>query len=138
MTDEELLAAAEECRTNAYAPYSGFAVGAALLAADGRVFPGCNLENAAYSATCCAERAAFSRAVSEGARDFLKIAVVGGPAGAPVSRFCMPCGVCRQVMREFCRGNFTVLTTDGREIRRRTLAGLLPDSFAADALGGDR
>ena len=138
ITDEALIAAAAGSRMRAYAPYSGFLVGAALLAEDGRVFLGCNVENASYSATCCAERAAFCRAVSEGHRRFCKIAVVGGPAKEPVTRFCMPCGVCRQVMREFCREDFVVLTTDGRQTRRRTLAELLPDSFSADELGGGR
>ena len=138
ISDAEWIAAAEESRTHAYAPYSVFSVGAALLAEDGSLFPGCNVENASYSATCCAERAAFCRAVSEGHRSFLGIAIVGGPAGKPVSRFCMPCGVCRQVMREFCREDFVVLTTNGRQIRRRTLAELLPDSFSAEEMGGGR
>lgn len=136
LTDDELIAIADRNRTQAYAPYSGFCVGAALLAQDGSVFSGCNVENASYSATCCAERAAFCHAVGEGHRRFLKIAVVGGSAGQAPARFCMPCGVCRQVMREFCREDFVILTTDGRQIRRRTLAELLPDSFSPDDLGG--
>lgn len=117
----------------AYCPYSGFSVGAALLAADGRVFSGCNQENAAYPAGICAERAAFAAAVTAGARKFSAIAIVGGRDGKP-SGFCPPCGICRQVMNEFCEPDFTVLLWDGGEIRRRSLGELLPGAFGGKEL----
>ena len=107
MTANELVEAAKEAMSRAYAPYSGYCVGAALLAADGRVFQGCNMENASFSPTICAERVAFAKAVSEGVRDFAAMAVVGGKHGNITGLF-PPCGVCRQVMREFCGDDFTV------------------------------
>ena len=97
---KELVALAEQARERAYCPYSGFAVGAALLCADGTVYTGCNIENAAFGPSVCAERTAIFKAVSEGRRDFAALAVAGGPAGSPVERECPPCGVCRQVLRE--------------------------------------
>ena len=129
MTDRELVSMAEDAMTRAYAPYSRFQVGAALLCADGSVYTGCNIENAAYGPTVCAERVAFFTAVRDGERDFIKIAVVGGPEGG-IRSFTHPCGVCRQVMREFCRDDFEILVFDGERIRRTTLAALLPDSFS--------
>ena len=129
MTDRELISLAEEAMARAYAPYSRFQVGAALLCADGRVYTGCNIENAAYGPSVCAERVAFFSAVRDGERDFLKIAVVGGPAGK-IRSFTYPCGVCRQVMREFCRDDFAVLAFDGERIRETALIDLLPDSFS--------
>lgn len=130
MTDYEgLVKQALEAREKAYAPYSGFAVGAALLCGDGTVYEGCNIENAAYPAANCAERTAIFKAVSEGRRGFTAIAVVGGPAGAAPGDFCPPCGVCRQVMREFCGDDFTIVLSDGREIKTYTLAQMLPCSF---------
>ena len=102
MTPIELVNLAKEARTHAYVPYSGYAVGAALLCADGTVYQGCNIENASYSPTVCAERVAVFKAVYDGRRDFAAIAVVGGPEGGPAETFCAPCGVCRQVMVEFC------------------------------------
>lgn len=105
MTDEELYELACSARDRAYAPYSGFSVGAALLAKSGKVYLGCNIENRAFSPSNCAERTAFFKAVSEGERSFVKLAVAGGKAGeSPV--FCPPCGVCRQVIAEFCAGDF--------------------------------
>lgn len=95
MTDMELLTLAEQARARAYAPYSGYSVGAAVLCRDGRVYPGCNIENAAYPACLCAERAALAGAVSDGNREVVKIAVTGSGAG-----ICTPCGVCRQVIFE--------------------------------------
>lgn len=92
---------AKEARKNAYTPYSGFAVGAALLCKDGSVYAGCNIENAGFTATCCAERTAFFRAVNDGKRQFSAIAIAGGKAGEEPTQFCAPCGVCRQVMAEF-------------------------------------
>ena len=135
MTHEELLKTAIEARENAYVPYSHFAVGAALLAKSGKVYRGCNVENAAYGPTNCAERTAFFTAVCAGERKFEALAICGGPAGKPVSELCAPCGVCRQVIREFCPDDFPiVLTTDGTKLYETTLAELLPLSFSADDL----
>ena len=135
MTHEELLKTAIEARENAYVPYSHFAVGAALLAKSGKVYRGCNVENAAYGPTNGAERTAFFTAVCAGEREFEALAICGGPAGKPVSELCAPCGVCRQVIREFCPDDFPiVLTTDGTKLYETTLAELLPLSFSADDL----
>ena len=135
MTHEELLKTAIEARENAYVPYSHFAVGAALLAKSGKVYRGCNVENAAYGPTNCAERTAFFTAVCAGEREFEALAICGGPAGKPVSELCAPCGVCRQVIREFCPDDFPiVLATDGTKLYETTLAELLPLSFSADDL----
>lgn len=135
MTHEELMQIAVEARNNAYVPYSHFAVGAALLAKSGKVYRGCNIENAAYGPTNCAERTAFFTAVCAGEREFEALAICGGPAGKPVSELCAPCGVCRQVIREFCPDDFPiVLTTDGTKLYETTLAELLPLSFSAKDL----
>ncbi len=131
---QALARQALEARESSYCPYSGFAVGAALLCADGTAYSGCNIENAGYSATNCAERTAFFKAVSEGKRKFSAIAVAGGKAGEQPADFCAPCGVCRQVMREFCGPDFVVVLTDGRELKRLTLEELLPCSFGPDDL----
>ena len=131
VSDIELVRAAIEARERAYVPYSHFAVGAALLCADGTVYQGCNIENAAYTPSNCAERTAFFRAVFDGHRDFTAIAVVGGPAGDPVQGMCSPCGVCRQVMMEFCDPKtFRVLMgTGGDAYEERTLEQILPLGF---------
>lgn len=133
-SDQQLVNAAINARENAYAPYSGFRVGAALLTADHRVYSGCNIENAAYSPGCCAERTAFIKAVSEGERAFTAIAVAGWADGSPGSAW--PCGVCRQVMMEFCEPEqFRVLVSDGRGgFHVRTLAELLPEGFGPASL----
>ena len=132
MENKELVAKALEARSAAYTPYSGFRVGAALLCADGTVYGGCNIENAAFGPSCCAERTAFFKAVSEGKRGFSAIAIVGGPAGKEPEDFCPPCGVCRQVMREFCGDDFTVyLGGVNGEIMTLTLKDILPYSFSA-------
>lgn len=128
MKPDVLMEYAKEAMRKAYVPYSGFWVGAALLAADGRVFTGCNIENSAFSPTICAERTAFAKAVSEGCREFTAIAVCGGKNGE-ITALCSPCGVCRQVMREFCREDFAVYLTDGEKIQTYTLKELLPESF---------
>ena len=121
---KELLRLAEEARAKAYAPYSGFTVGAALQCEDGRVFTGCNIENASFTPTCCAERVALFTAVSAGKRRFRAIAVVGG------KNPCPPCGVCRQALSEFCDGGLSVLLDDGKGgILADTLDGLLPRRF---------
>ena len=115
----------------AYAPYSGFQVGAALLAKDGKVYTGCNIEYAAYGPTNCAERTAVFKAVSEGCREFTAIAVCGGKDGVITGAF-PPCGVCRQVLREFCGEDFTVYVVTGEDsFTAYTLAQLLPHSFNA-------
>lgn len=130
MTDIELIEKAKKAAENAYVPYSGFKVGAALVAKSGRVYLGCNIENASYSPTNCAERTAFFKAVSEGEREFCKIAVVGGENG-DFSDYCTPCGVCRQVMSEFCGEDFTViLGKNAEEYKRFTLGELLPHGFS--------
>ncbi len=128
-TVNRLVSAALEARKAAYTPYSHFAVGAALLCADGTVFTGANIESASYSPTVCAERVAFFTAVHAGKRDFTAIAVVGGPAGSDVSGYCSPCGVCRQVMAEFCSPDLAVILFDGTEPRVLSLGELLPLSF---------
>ena len=123
-----LVEKAKTAMASAYAPYSGFQVGAALLCADGSVYTGCNIENAAYSPTLCAERTAFAKAVSDGKRDFAAIAVCGGKQGV-ITGICTPCGVCRQVMAEFCKEDFEVILVKPEGYEMRTLSQLLPDSF---------
>lgn len=131
MTKEELARKAVEAMGHAYAPYSGYLVGAALLTADGTVYQGCNIENASFTPTACAERTAFFKAIYDGKRDFRAIAVVGGKGGT-VTGFFPPCGVCRQVMREFCRDDFEVyLVGKDNEIKALTLKDILPYSFSA-------
>lgn len=128
MDYEGLIQKAKQAMNVAYAPYSGYQVGAALLCADGSVFTGCNIENAAFTPTICAERTAFAKAVSEGHRDFVAMAVCGGKGGAITGAF-PPCGVCRQVMSEFCTGDFQVLLVDPAGYKVRTLDQLLPERF---------
>ena len=129
-----LVDRAIEARENAYCPYSNFAVGAALLCEDGPVYAGCTIECASLSPGNCAERTAFFRAVNDGQRQFAAIAVAGGPKGQEPDSFCAPCGVCRQVMREFCAPDFQVVMTDGRERKVMTLEELLPMAFGPDNL----
>lgn len=135
MENRELVRLALEAREMAYAPYSKYKVGAALLTKQGRVYKGCNIENAAYTPTNCAERTAFFKAVSEGERAFEAIAIVGGYQGAPTS-YAYPCGVCRQVMREFCDpAEFRVITAVSEEqYVEHTLAELLPEGFGPENL----
>ena len=129
MTPEKLLELAHEARERAYAPYSHYAVGAALLTKDGRVYQGCNIENAAYSPCNCAERTAFFKAVSEGRRDFTAIVIVGNKRGE-AGNYCPPCGVCRQVMAEFCKADFEILLAkDTENWKSYTLEQLLPERF---------
>ena len=129
MTAQELIASAKEAMGRAYAPYSGFHVGAALLCADGTVYQGCNIENASYSPTNCAERTAFFKAVYDGHREFSAIAVCGG-MGGKITGFTTPCGVCRQVMKEFCEDDFTVYVVGPEDTYETyTLAQLLPSGF---------
>ena len=130
ISDRELIDLAIEARKAAYTPYSNFKVGAALLSANGEVYKGCNIENAAYTPTNCAERTAFFKAVSEGVTDFEAIAIVGGYDKEEL-KFCPPCGVCRQVMMEFCKSDkFRVLLLDENgEIKSYLLKELLPFGF---------
>lgn len=131
MKPEELVRLAKEARAHAYVPYSGYAVGAALLCADGTVYQGCNIENASYSPTVCAERVAVFKAVYDGHRDFAAIAVVGGKAGEEITGLFPPCGVCRQVLREFCGLDFKLyLGKENNEFVETTLGDLLPMSFS--------
>ena len=130
MTDQELIRRALLARERAYTPYSHFQVGAALLTRTGTVYPGCNIENAAYTPTNCAERTAFFSAVAQGEREFAAIAIVGGPQGGALD-YTAPCGVCRQVMMEFCDPDtFRILAARSPEdYRVFTLRELMPQSF---------
>lgn len=134
MKKEQLCELAKEAMMRAYAPYSSCKVGAALLAKSGKVYQGCNIENASFSPTICAERSAFAAAVSAGEREFSALAVTGGRNGE-ISGAFFPCGVCRQVIREFCADDFPiyVLAENGRIIET-TLSELLPNSFSKEAL----
>ena len=127
---EELIRLAYEGKERSYSPYSGFQVGAALLAENGTVYLGCNIENAAYSATNCAERTAFFKAVSEGVKEFDAICIVGGKNGV-LAEYAPPCGVCRQVMMEFCDPETfqIILATDLEHYDIYTLKELLPLGF---------
>ena len=132
MTDKELLLSAIKAMEKSYSPYSGCKVGAALLCKNGKVFTGANIENASFSPTICAERVAIFKAVNEGERDFLKIAVAGGKNGI-INGIFAPCGVCRQVMREFCNDDFQIIMGENEEdYKVVTLKDLLPLSFSPD------
>ena len=134
MTEKELCRIAIEAMQKSYSPYSEFRVGAALLTADGEVYTGCNIENASYTPTVCAERTAFFKAVSDGVRQFSAIAVAGGKDGVLAGAF-PPCGVCRQVMAEFCSPDFSVLVvTDENSYDAYTLGELLPCGFGPENL----
>ena len=135
MNYDELVQKAIEMTNMSYVPYSHFHVGAALLDKKGKIWTGCNIENATFGATNCAERTAIFKAVSEGVKDFEAIAVAGGPEaadGKPVLEdFCPPCGICRQVLSEFCDRDFKVILANGKgEQKVFTLAELLPESFS--------
>ena len=135
MNYDELVKTAIEMTNMSYVPYSHFHVGAALLDKSGKVWTGCNIENAAYGPSNCAERTAVFKAVSEGAREFEAIAVVGGPEGddgkVDIQDFCPPCGVCRQVLSEFCDRDFKIILANGKEEEKVfTLGQLLPESFS--------
>lgn len=133
-----LIRSALEARKKAYAPYSHYLVGAALLTEENEIYQGCNIENASYGAANCAERTAIFKAVSEGRRHFTAIAIAGGPEGTDPERYAYPCGICRQVMREFCKEDFLIITALNEEqYRCNTLAQLLPNSFGAKELAAD-
>lgn len=131
MDNQQLIRAVFEARENAYAPYSHFTVGAAVLTKDGQVFTGCNIENASYGATNCAERTAIFKAVSEGHKEFIKIAIVGGKEGEEIKEFAYPCGVCRQVMAEFCdvKEMKVLIAKSENDYMEKSLDELLPYSF---------
>jgi cytidine deaminase len=125
LTDSELIAVADSARGSAYVPYSRFHVGAALLDENNRLFTGCNVENASYGATCCGERTAIFKAISEGSRQIRRLAVVGDQ-----DEPCMPCGICRQVMSEFAAPDFELIAASpSGSFRRYTINELLPDAF---------
>ena len=128
---KELIREALNMRNFSYVPYSKFCVGAALLTEDGKVYTGCNIENAAYTPTNCAERTAFFKAVSEGEYHFKAIAIVGGPKGAEPVDYCAPCGVCRQVMMEFCNEETfqVILAKSETEYKTFSLQEVLPMGF---------
>ena len=129
MNEKILIDAAISAMKNSYSPYSGFCVGAALLAESGKVYSGTNVENASFSVTSCAERSALFAAVSAGERKFSAIAVVGGKDGE-ITDFCPPCGVCRQALAEFCSPKANVYLFDGKSVKSLTLGELLPESFS--------
>ncbi len=131
MTDKELMELAQKARGKSYSPYSHFRVGAALLTKSGKVYTGCNIENAAFTPTICAERTAIFKAVSEGEKEFEALAIVGGREGETAA-FTAPCGVCRQVIAEFCPKDFKILLGDPDQFRSYTLAALFPYSFSGN------
>lgn len=137
MYEKRLIELALSAREKSYCPYSGFAVGAALLCQDGTIYTGCNIESSAHTPTICAERTALFKAVSEGKRDFICMAVAGGHQSADVLPITTPCGVCRQVMMEFCNPQtFLVFCASSPDnYKAYTLAQLLPKSFGPMNLG---
>ena len=134
MTNEKLLFAAKEARKKAYCPYSHFAVGAALLSADGRIFTGCNVENASFGATICAERAALASAVSAGVKKFTALAIAGGKDDEEARSLCPPCGICRQALSEFFGDDLPVYLCGEDGAERVTLGELLPLRFSSEQL----
>lgn len=132
---DQLIKAALNARENAYAPYSNYHVGAALMTSDGKIYQGCNVENASYGATNCAERTAFFKAVSEGERKFTAIAIAGGLKGQAPTSYAYPCGICRQVMQEFGSGDFRIIVVKSeQDYKEYTLKELLPEGFGGDAI----
>ena len=128
-TQQALIQKAKEARAHSYTPYSNFSVGAALLCADGSIYTGANIENSSFTPTVCAERVAFFSAVHDGHRDFVAIAIVGGKSGLDADKACPPCGVCRQVMSEFCKGDFQIILAGEQEPLVLTLDELMPLRF---------
>ena len=133
-TNEELYALANKARESSYCPYSGYSVGAALVTKTGKVYLGANIENASFSPTVCAERVAFFKAINEGERDFVAIAIAGGEVGKPAKPDFPPCGVCRQVMGEFCSPDFIVIWGNNENITVKTLGEILPFGFNKSSL----
>lgn len=136
MEEEHLIRLAMEARQKAYAPYSDFLVGAALLTESGKIYQGCNIENASYGATNCAERTAAFRAVSEGETRFEAIAIIGGMRDKELT-YAYPCGICRQVLREFCDPDqmWVIVARSETDYKKMKLSELLPDSFGPDFAG---
>ena len=132
--NKQLIETAVKAREMAYAPYSHYKVGAALLAKSGKIYTGCNVENASFTPTNCAERTAFFKAISEGDREFEMIAIVGGKDGEELSKNCTPCGVCRQVMTEFCDKDFKIILGPPDDFKVLTLEEIMPYSFTATEL----
>ena len=124
-----LLDHALKALENAYAPYSEYRVAAALECADGSIFTGVNIENASYGATLCAERNAFATAIGAGKRNFVRLLIIGGKQGN-IEHFCPPCGICRQVMHEWCTDSFEIILYDSETFQIYTLAQLLPKGFS--------
>lgn len=131
---KQLIETAVKAREMAYAPYSHYKVGAALLAKSGKIYTGCNVENASFTPTNCAERTAFFKAISEGDREFEMIAIVAGKDGEGLSKNCTPCGVCRQVMTEFCDKDFKIILGTPDDFKVLTLEEIMPYSFSATEL----
>lgn len=131
--EKTLVEYAKIAMKKSYSPYSEFSVGAALLSSDGKIYSGCNIENASFTPTVCAERTAFFNAVSNGEKNFSAIAVVGGKKGE-ITEYCPPCGVCRQVMREFCADDFEIILFDGKSVKKFRLEDILPFSFKPENL----
>ncbi len=128
-TVDMLISSAMNARLRSYSPYSNFSVGAALLTAEGKLYTGANIENASFSPTICAERVAFHTAIHAGEKNFAAIAIVGGKVGEDIKAATAPCGVCRQVMAEFCAPDFKIILFDGEEPIIYTLSELLPAGF---------
>ncbi|MBQ6938104.1 MAG: cytidine deaminase [Clostridia bacterium] len=128
MTKNELVQKATDAMKNAYAPYSKFTVGAALLSKNGKVYTGCNVENSSYGVTNCAERTALFSAIADGEREFCAIAIVGGKNGE-IADFCLPCGVCRQALSEFCGEDFKIYLYNGKKIKEYKFSKILPLQF---------
>jgi homotetrameric cytidine deaminase len=134
MCYDVLVQNALKMREKSYAPYSKFTVGASLLTKDGTIYDGCNVENASYSMSMCAERTAIFKAITEGKLEFSAIAIVGGTQGEEISQYCYPCGACIQVMNEFCKPNFEIILYDGKSIRVLPLRKVLPYGFNSDTM----
>jgi cytidine deaminase len=133
-SDKELIALADKARERSYCPYSGYSVGAALLTKDGKVYTGANIENASFTPTVCAERVALFSAVHAGEEDFEAIAVVGGPVGKPAEKLFTPCGVCRQVLSEFCKADMRIIIGASDKTLTTTLGELLPYGFGKESM----
>ena len=135
MDKKDLFILAKEAMKNSYAPYSNYNVGAALLCKNGNIYKGCNIENASYSVTNCAERTAIFSAIANGEKEFVAICVVGGKNGE-ITDYAFPCGVCRQALAEFCDADFKVFVGKNEDdIKEFTLGELLPCSFDKYKLG---
>ncbi|MCI5954033.1 MAG: cytidine deaminase [Lachnospiraceae bacterium] len=132
---EKMIQLALEARKMAYVPYSHYTVGAALLTEDGEIYCGCNIESASYGATNCAERTAFFKAISEGKRNFSAIAIAGGMEGEEPKEYAYPCGICRQVIKEFVKDDFRIIVARSlTDYKEYTLSELLPFGFGGDSI----